>query len=122
MPTAVVAADELSEHDALSAHVNVELGLERGQLANPWAAAASSAASFTAGALLPLVAILLPPASIRVPVAFAAVVVGLLLTGWVSATLGEAPKRRAITRLIIGGAIAMAVTFAIGYVLGTVTS
>ncbi len=87
-----------------------------------WAAAASSAASFTAGALLPLVAILLPPASLRVPVAFTAVVIGLLLTGWVSASLGEAPKRRAIARLIIGGAIAMAVTFAIGYAFGTVTS
>lgn len=121
-PTAVVAADELSEHDALSAHVNVELGFERGELANPWAAAASSAASFTAGAVLPLVAILLPPASIRVPVAFVAVVVGLLVTGWVSASLGEAPKRRAIVRLIVGGAIAMAVTFAIGYAFGTVTS
>ena len=120
-PTALVAADELSEHDALSAHVNVELGFERRELANPWAAAASSAAAFTSGAVLPLVAILLPPASVRIPVAFVAVVVGLLLTGYFSASLGEAPKRRAMARLIIGGVIAMAVTFAIGYAFGTVT-
>ena len=70
------------------------------------------------GSLLPLVAILVPGDSHRIPVAFVAVLVALVITGAVSAYLGQASKRAAVLRLVVGGALAMAVTFAIGELLG----
>jgi len=117
--TSAAAADELTAHDALGTHLELELGLDQQELANPWAAAASSALAFTAGALLPLMAILLPPASLRIPVAVAVVLVALAGTGHLSARLGGAPPRRAVVRLVGGGAAALAVTYLIGQVLGT---
>lgn len=116
--SAETVARELAEHDALGAHLQVELGIQEEQLANPWAAAGVSAVAFAVGALLPLVAILLPPTAVRVPVTFAAVLVGLFATGLLSAHLGGAPKRAAVVRLVVGGALAMAVTFGIGDLLG----
>jgi VIT1/CCC1 family predicted Fe2+/Mn2+ transporter len=117
--TSTRAADELTAHDALATHLELELGLDREELADPWAAAASSALAFTLGALLPLVAILVPPASIRIPVAVLAVLVALAGTGLLSARLGGAAPSRAVVRLVGGGAGALAVTYAIGEVLGT---
>jgi VIT1/CCC1 family predicted Fe2+/Mn2+ transporter len=116
--TAAMVAEEFTAHDALGAHLMFELGLDEQELANPWAAAGSSAAAFTVGAVLPLVAILVPPAAVRIPVAFVAVTVALGLTGWLSAHLGGATKRAAVIRLLVGGALAMAVTFVIGHLLG----
>jgi VIT1/CCC1 family predicted Fe2+/Mn2+ transporter len=120
--TSRVVADELTEQDALRAHLSVELRLDQEDLANPWAAAGSSAVAFAAGAALPLVAILVPPASIRIAVAFLAVLVGLLVTGWLSARLGRSPRAPALVRLVVGGALAMAATFGIGYLFGAVTA
>jgi VIT1/CCC1 family predicted Fe2+/Mn2+ transporter len=111
-------ADELTERDALAAHLNLELGLDREDLANPWAAALSSAVAFATGAVLPLAAILIPPASVRIVVAFLAVLVALSLTGVVSSRLGGSPARTAVLRLVGGGALAMIVTFGIGQLLG----
>src|SRR6185312_16096015 len=59
--TARLVAQELTDHDAFAAHAEVELGIDPDELTNPWQAAMSSALSFTIGALLPLLAILLPP-------------------------------------------------------------
>ena len=120
--TAAVVADELTEGDPLRAHLAIELGIDQGELANPWSAAGSSAAAFTAGALLPLIAIMVAPPPARIAVTFLAVLVGLLVTGWGSARLGHAPKRAAVLRLVVGGALAMGVTFAIGFLLGTATN
>lgn len=117
--TAVVVADELTEHDVLRAHLSEELGIDQEELTNPWAAAGSSALAFAAGAVVPLVAILVPPESIRIAVAFVAVLIGLAATGIVSATLGGSPKGAAVVRLVGGGALAMLVTFGIGQLLGT---
>jgi VIT1/CCC1 family predicted Fe2+/Mn2+ transporter len=75
--------------------------------------------SFTLGALLPLVAILLPPVGARVLVTALAVVAALALTGWGSARLGQAPPRPAIVRNVFGGILAMAVTYGIGALVGT---
>ena len=61
---------------------------------------------------------LLFPPSIRIPETFATVLVALALTGWVSATLGEAPRGRAVARLLIGGAVAMALTYGVGHLFG----
>lgn len=116
--TARVAADELSEGDPLAAHLFLELGIDQGEYAEPWTAAWSSGLAFTAGALLPLVAILLPPVAARIPVAFVAVLLALVLTGVVSARLGDAPVRPAVQRLLLGGVAAMLVTFGIGRLLG----
>jgi VIT1/CCC1 family predicted Fe2+/Mn2+ transporter len=116
--TSKVVADELTAHDALNAHLQIEVGLDREGLTSPWVAAGSSAVAFTVGALLPLIAILLPPESARIAVAFVAVLVGLTVTGVPSARLGRAPVGVAVVRLVAGGAVAMAVTFAIGELVG----
>ncbi|MBW5487024.1 VIT1/CCC1 transporter family protein [Streptomyces bambusae] len=92
------AAAQLTERDALRAHARVELGIEPDELANPWHAALASLAAFTVGALLPLLAIVLPEPSQRVPVTVAAVLAALTLCGWLSARLGGAPAPRAIGR------------------------
>ena len=121
-PTARQVAEELTAKDAFAAHAGVELRIDPQALTNPWQAAASSALAFTLGSLLPLIAILLPPAWARTAVTFIVVLAALAVTGAVSAHLGSAPKGKAITRLVIGGALAMAVTFAIGQLVGaTVT-
>jgi VIT1/CCC1 family predicted Fe2+/Mn2+ transporter len=120
--TAEVVAAELTESDVLRAHLSVELGINQEELANPWAAAGSSALAFSVGAVLPLAAILLPPESVRIAIAFVAVVIGLVITGALSAQLGGSPKRVAVVRLVAGGALAMAVTFGIGSLLGTATA
>jgi VIT1/CCC1 family predicted Fe2+/Mn2+ transporter len=87
-------------------------------LTNPWQAAISSALSFTVGALLPLIAILLPPANIRILVTVIAVLIALVVTGAGSAALGGAPKSRAVVRNVIGGGLALAITYAIGHLVG----
>jgi vacuolar iron transporter family protein len=116
--TARTVAEELTDHDAFAAHAEVELGIDPTDLTNPWQAALSSALSFTIGALLPLIAILLPPNMLRIPVTVAAVLLALVITGAASAGLGGAPKQRAITRNIVGGAVALAVTYGIGHLVG----
>ncbi|MFF5624786.1 VIT family protein [Microbacterium sp. NPDC012755] len=117
--TARKVAEELTAHDALSAHLEVELGIDQDDLVNPWHAALSSAIAFTLGALLPLLAILLPPPAWRVPVTFVAVLVALAVTGAVSARIGGSKPVRASVRLVIGGGLALAVTWLIGTLLGT---
>ena len=111
-------AEELTAHDAFAAHVDAELGIDPDDLTNPWHAAIASALAFTVGAMLPLLAILLPSTALRVPVTFVAVVVALLLTGWLSARLGEAARTRAMWRNVVGGALAMLVTYGVGQAFG----
>ncbi len=82
-------------------------------------AALASTIAFTVGAVLPLLAILLPPTSARVPVCVAAVLAALALTGVLSARLGGSPARRAVTRVFIGGLAGLPFTYAIGHLFGT---
>lgn len=117
--TALRVAEELTEHDALAAHLEAELGISETDVVSPWQAAGASALAFFIGALLPLVAILLPPEPARVPVTFAAVLIALALTGAMSAWIGHSPWVRPTVRVVVGGAIALAATFAIGTLLGT---
>ena len=117
--TARQVATELTAHDALAAHLEVELHIDQEDLVSPWQAALSSAVAFTLGALLPLVTILLLPPALKIPVTFVAVVVALAITGTVSAHLGGSGKLRATVRLVVGGALALAATWAIGSLLGT---
>ncbi|WP_344669911.1 VIT1/CCC1 transporter family protein [Catenulispora yoronensis] len=104
--TATLVAGELTEHDALAAHLDTELRLDPADIAKPVQAAAVSAASFTLGALLPLLSILLSPQAWRVPVTFAAALAALAIAGVVSAR--------------IGGALGLTLTYAIGHLVGTV--
>ncbi|MGX1915558.1 VIT1/CCC1 transporter family protein [Streptomyces phaeochromogenes] len=115
---ALEAAQQLTERDALRAHARVELGIDPDQLANPWHAAWASFLAFTAGALLPLLAMVLPPAAWRLAVTVVSVLAALVLTGWASARLGAADPRRAMLRNVAGGALAMAVTYGAGALLG----
>ncbi|NEB01307.1 VIT family protein [Streptomyces sp. SID13726] len=112
------AAEQLTERDALRAHARVELGIDPDALTNPWHAAWASFLAFTAGALLPLLAIVLPPSDWRVPVTVVSVVGALVLTGWSSARLGSADAGRAVVRNVVGGLLAMGVTYAVGSLLG----
>jgi vacuolar iron transporter family protein len=117
--TASDVARELTARDALRAHLSVKHGIDQDDVVSPWHAALASAAAFTTGAVLPLLAILLPPASMRVPVTFIAVLVALALTGAVGARIGGGSKARATIRIVVGGALALAATFIIGSLLHT---
>ncbi|MGW0556239.1 VIT1/CCC1 transporter family protein [Streptomyces sp. NPDC002926] len=112
------AAEQLTERDALRAHARVELGIDPDQLTNPWHAAGASFLAFTVGALLPLLAIVLPPPSMRLYVTVFSVLAALALTGWWSARLGAAAAGPAVLRNMGGGAVAMAVTYGAGSLLG----
>lgn len=116
--TARRVAVELTAKDALAAHLETELGLREDEVASPLAAAGASALAFSIGALLPLLAILLPPPEVRVPVTFAVVLLALAATGYVSARIGNSPPLRPTIRVVIGGAIALAATYLIGSLLG----
>ncbi len=88
-------------------------------LVNPLEAAIASAVSFTVGAIIPFVVILMPFASWRVPATMTAVTVALAITGALSARAGGASKRRAVKRVVISGLIVMGVTFVLGSLFGS---
>ncbi len=115
---AAQVAEQLTAHDAFAAHAEAELGINPDALTNPWHAAAASFLAFTAGALFPLLAILLPT-TVRVPVTALVVAACLIVTGYAGARLGKARPGPAIARNVIGGALAMAVTYGIGMAIGT---
>ena len=117
---AAEVARQLTAYDALGAHAETELGIDPDELTNPWHAAGASFLAFTAGALLPLLAMVLPPASVRLYVTVGSVLVALALCGWGSALLGRAPVRASILRNVAGGALAMGVTYLAGTLLGAV--
>ena len=117
--TARKVAEELTAHDPLGAHLDAELSIDPDDLANPGQAAVASALAFTLGALLPLLAVLLPPTSWRVPVCVVAVLAALAGTGVVSARLGGANPRRAVLRVLVGGALGLAFTYGVGHLFGT---
>lgn len=116
--TARQVAIELSEKDPLATHLRVELGIDSDELTSPWQAAGASAIAFTLGAVLPVLAVVLAPPSIRIPMTFGVVVLALALTGLTSAKLGGAPISRAILRVVIGGVIGMGITYWVGGLLG----
>lgn len=113
-------ATELTERDALGAHARDELGFEKGGRARPFQAAWASALSFTAGALLPLVAISASPESVRAVICVVATLAALAVLGTLGAKLGGAPRLRATARVVGWGALAMAATSAIGALTGAV--
>ena len=116
--TALRVAEELTAHDALGAHLEAELHIDEHEVLKPWQAARASGLAFLLGAVLPMLAILLPPEGLRIPVTFIAVLVALGTTGAIGARLGDSHWVRPTIRVLVGGAIALAVTFAAGALLG----
>lgn len=110
--------DSLERHDALAAHTRFRHGVEDDAVVSPWAAAVTSLISFSIGGIIPLIAILTSPVALRLPITMAAVVLALALLGVVSARLGQAEARRATIRTIVGGMLALLVTYGIGAMLG----
>lgn len=111
----------LSQGGALAAHARDELGLEADRQARPLQAAWASALSFSAGGILPLVAVGVSPAGSRVVICVIVTILALALLGDVGARLGGAPRRRATARVVAWGVVAMGITSAIGALVGTVT-
>jgi VIT1/CCC1 family predicted Fe2+/Mn2+ transporter len=116
--TARTVAEELTARDALAAHAEVELHIDPDDLVDPVGAAVASAIAYTLGALIPLLAIVLPPRHWRVSVAVVVVLFALAITGWVGARVGGGRPRQAMARVLIGGAIGLAVTYFIGHLAG----
>lgn len=112
-------AVELTAHDALRAHAEAELGIDPDDLTNPLAAGFASMVAFTVGALLPLLTIITVPGDYRLPSTIAAVVMALVITGLLSARAGGAGRGRAVIRNVLGGLLAMGITYAIGSAVGT---
>ena len=117
--TAASVARQMMVHDALAAHARDELGLSELHAARPLQAAMASAASFTAGALAPLVVAILVPVSVLVPAVAASSLVGLGLLGTLGARTGGAPLGPAVLRVTFWGMLAMAVTAGVGRLFGT---
>jgi VIT1/CCC1 family predicted Fe2+/Mn2+ transporter len=87
--------------------------------ARPLQAAAASSASFTAGAALPLLAVVLASSSLRIEVTMAATLLALALTGWAGARMGGAPTARGTLRVVLWGIAAMVLTMVVGRAVGT---
>ncbi len=112
-------ARQLMEHDDLGAHARDELGINEMTTANPVQAAFTSALTFSAGAALPLLAALVSPASLVVPMVGGTSLVVLTALGAISAKAGGAPVFRATLRVVFWGALAMALTAGVGKLVGT---
>jgi len=117
---ATEVAVTLSQRGALAAHARDELGLDEQRRARPFQAAWTSALSFSAGAVLPLLAVAATPAPARVGATVVVTLTALGLLGDVGARLGGAPRRPATARVIAWGSVAMAITAGIGALVGTV--
>jgi VIT1/CCC1 family predicted Fe2+/Mn2+ transporter len=118
-PLATEVATALSAGGrALAVHAREELGIDPEALARPVQAAVVSALSFAAGAALPLAAIALSPDALRIAITVGAALVTLAVLGGWSARLGGAPAGRALVRVVVGGALAMGLTMALGALFG----
>jgi VIT1/CCC1 family predicted Fe2+/Mn2+ transporter len=113
-------AEALMAYDPIGAHARDELGLNPGTRARPLQAAFSSAASFTVGAVLPIVAFLVAPNPTRIVAVVVSALVALVALGVAGARAGGAPILRAAVRVSVGGGLAMAVTAAVGRLVGEV--
>lgn len=113
-PLAREVAEALTEHDALAAHARDELGLDPDDLVRPLDAAVTSAVSFAVGALLPILVVLVASFSFRVPAVVVSTLIGLGVLGAMGARLGGAPSVRPAARVLLGGAAAMTVAWAVG--------
>ncbi|MDA0789754.1 MAG: VIT family protein [Proteobacteria bacterium] len=117
---AMQVATQLTEYDDLGAHARDELGMSDEQTARPVQAALTSAATFSCGALLPLLASMFAMVDQVVPVVAGASLLSLTLLGVISARAGGAGTLKATLRITLWGAAAMALTALVGSIFGTV--
>lgn len=116
--TAEIVAKELTAYDAFGSHVEAELGIDPNNLTKPLNAAYASGIAFFSGAIIPIILIIISPVKYCIPVTFIAVIIALVATGTLSAHAGGSSKSKAVTRVVLGGLIAMIVTFGIGKLFG----
>jgi VIT1/CCC1 family predicted Fe2+/Mn2+ transporter len=112
-------AQQLMVHDALGAHARDEIGISETLTARPLQAAISSAATFAAGALLPILTVMLPHTALLVPLVSSASLVALAALGGIAAWAGGASVWVGAARVVFWGALAMAATAAVGALFGT---
>lgn len=116
--TALIVAKELTEADALGAHVRDELGITEMSQANPIQAALASGAAFTAGGFLPLLVTLLTPVQWMEYVLYLVTIGALVILGAVAAKTGGSGILKAVMRIVIWGTIAMGLSALVGYLFG----
>jgi vacuolar iron transporter family protein len=119
---AAQVALELTAHDALAAHLREELGITADDLANPIQAAWSSALAFSVGASIPLIAAAVASTSMRIVAIITVTLLSLVVLGYTGARLGGAKPTKSIARVVIGGAVAMAITMLVGKLFGAAVS
>lgn len=110
-------AQQLHDHDAVEAHARSELGINGNSLAQPMQAAVASATAFAVGALLPILAAVLAHQDNGAWVIAIVSLVALFASGAIGAHIGGGHKLRAALRVLIGGGLAMAITFLIGHAI-----
>jgi len=114
------AAKEQTAHDPLGAHAKQHLGISDPDfLTSPVQAGIASLFAFSMGGTIPILTILLTPASVRIPITFAVAIVCVAGTGWAASKMAHSSKWRAMIRNVIGGIVALAVTYGIGALVGT---
>ncbi|NRT14733.1 VIT1/CCC1 family predicted Fe2+/Mn2+ transporter [Flavobacterium sp. 28A] len=116
--TAMQVALELTEKDALAAHIRDELGINEISQANPIQAALASGASFTIGGVLPLLVVLFAPVKGMEYWLYGSTILFLILLGAMSAKTGGSSISKAILRITIWGTIAMGLSAGVGYLFG----
>ncbi len=117
--TASRVAHELHEHDAFASHVRDELGITDIATARPIQAAWTSALAFVSGAALPLLAAIVAPRGSRIAATVLVAIAALAFLGVLGARAGGANATRAASRVLLWSTLAMAITFAIGKLVGT---
>jgi VIT1/CCC1 family predicted Fe2+/Mn2+ transporter len=113
-------AQALHEHDAIGAHARDELGIDHESLARPGQAAMASAAAFTFGAIVPIIAAVVAPSNAGAVAITVSSLIMLAISGATGAYLGGGHRVRAAARVFLGGGAAMAITYAIGHLVGGV--
>lgn len=116
--TAKFVAEELTANDAFAAHADAELGIDPKDLTNPFHAAYASGLAFFSGAIIPIIAIFVSPSSLYIPITFLSAICALVITGTLSAYIGRSNKLTAVIRVVLGGILAMVITFGIGKLFG----
>jgi len=116
--TARIVAEELSEHDALGAHVRDELGISAALTAKPLQAALASGATFSVAGAVPMLAAILAPVGAIIPVVLVVTLLALAALGALGAWVGGAPLRPAVLRVVLWGVMAMGITAAVGKLAG----
>ncbi|MFJ7501567.1 VIT family protein [Serratia grimesii] len=114
-------AEKLMRHDALAAHAREELGISEITTARPLQAALASAASFSTGAILPLLVAVIVTGAWAIPAIALSALISLAILGGVAAKAGGAPIRPGMVRITFWSALAMAMSSGVGALFGSIT-